>query len=131
MHPSMYLPRKKVLVIDDSPELLDVFKAILERQGYEIIAKSSPRDIHTFVKNNRIDILFLDVILQSINGKTICKELKSNALTSYFPIVLMSTNPAYIKDFREHDADACIEKPFDISSLIKKINSLTKKKRLT
>ncbi|HMI78352.1 MAG TPA: response regulator [Ferruginibacter sp.] len=62
------------MVIDDSPELLEVFKAILERQGYEIIAKNSPRDIYAFVQNNRINILFLDVILQNINGKTICKE---------------------------------------------------------
>jgi len=74
MHPSICLPKKKILVIDDSPELLEVFKAILERQGYEIIAKNSPRDIYAFVQNNRINILFLDVILQNINGKTICKE---------------------------------------------------------
>jgi len=38
----------------------------------------------------------------------------------------MSSNPAYIRDFREHEADDSIEKPFNIRSLIKMINLLTK-----
>jgi len=63
----------RVLVIDDSAEITELFKAILERQGYEVTTKNSPKDISGLVQLYKIDILFLDVILQSINGKTICR----------------------------------------------------------
>ena len=116
----------RVLVIDDSAEITELFKAILERQGYEVTTKNSPKDISGLVQLYKIDILFLDVILQSINGKTICKELKSDPRTNYFPIILMAANPANLKDYRECDADDALEKPFDLAVLTEKISYWTK-----
>ena len=122
------LNKTRILVIDDSEELLEVFKFIFEKQGYEIITKKTVTGIAAFVSNNIIDILILDVRINEIDGRHICKELKSSPLTNYFSIVLMSASPEYLVDFEECNADDFIEKPFDINKVIVKINSLVAKK---
>ena len=118
-------PEKKVtvLIIDDSVELLEVFKIVFEKQGYNIIAKTSAKDIFSFVKNNTIDILLLDVFLSGINGRDICQELKADALMD-FPVVLMSASPENLIDLNECGADGFIEKPFDINYITEKISNL-------
>jgi DNA-binding response OmpR family regulator len=69
-------------------------------------------------------MLILDVLLRGANGRTVCRELKSNKRTNYFPIVLMSASPECLIDFRECDADDFIEKPFDIHTVLNKIDYL-------
>jgi len=119
------LAKPCILVIDDSEELLEAFKIIFEKLDYEIITKTSADEVSAFVQNSRIDILILDIIFKGkISGRRICKELKSNPLTNYFPIIIMSASPQYLIDFRECDADGFIEKPFTIEVVATKINSL-------
>jgi DNA-binding response OmpR family regulator len=113
-----------ILIIDDSAELLEVFKLVFEKQGYNIITRSSSADIFTFIQNNTIDILLLDVFLNRINGRDVCKQLKADASTNNFPIVLMSASPENLQDLDECSADGYIEKPFDIKYLVKKIETL-------
>jgi DNA-binding response OmpR family regulator len=114
--------KAKILVIDDSEELLDVFKLIIKKPDWDVIVKASADDLVSFVQQNKIDLLILDVLLKDSNGRTVCKELKSNKLTDYFPVILMSASPEYLIDFRACDADGFIEKPFDINTVLNKIN---------
>jgi DNA-binding response OmpR family regulator len=118
------LNKATVLVVDDSEELLDIFKLIIEKAGGVIITKTSANDLVSFVQRYRVDMLILDVLLKGNNGRTVCKQLKSNQQTNYFPIVLMSASPEYLVDFKECNADDCIEKPFDIYAVLNKINYL-------
>ena len=116
--------KRSILIIDDSEELLEVFAMILEKHGYEVITKPNSTDISFFVQANTIDLLFLDVFLPGTNGRDICRELKSNPETSYFPIILMSATPENLIDFGECLADDFIEKPFDLDLLTEKLNSV-------
>ncbi len=126
MDPSTLSSKTRILIIDDSQQLLEALKMVLETGDHEVIIKTSTEDVFDFVQHTKIDILLIDVLLEGVNGKHICKELKSNLLTSYFPIILMSATPEYMVDFKECDADGILEKPFDINFLVAKINSLTK-----
>jgi DNA-binding response OmpR family regulator len=112
-----------ILVIDDSEELLEVFKFIFEKYDWEVITRTSLGDTFLYVQNNKIDILILDVRLNDMNGRLICKKLKSHPLSNYFPIILMSASPEYLLNFEEYDADGVIEKPFDVRTIVKKIKS--------
>lgn len=113
-----------IMVIDDSAELLEVFKIVFEKQGYKVIIKNSSNDIVSFVMSHKIDMLLLDVILKGIDGRDICRQLKSNPITASFPVLLMSASPENLKEWSKCGAAACIEKPFDLSYIIDKINSL-------
>jgi len=121
------ITKPTILVIDDCEEILEIFKLVFEAKGYEITTKKSAIDIFTFVQDNKIDILILDIVLNGItSGRHICKGLKSNPLTNYFPIILISASPELLFDFRECDADGFIEKPFDLEVAIRKIDALLK-----
>ncbi len=113
--------RPVILVIDDSKELLEVVQLICEKQGYDAITNTSSIDIAAFVTEHKIDLLIIDVILNGENGRDICKELKSNAGTNYFPIILMSASSEHLSDHGDCDADDIIEKPFDIKTLFGKV----------
>ena len=78
------------------------------------------------VAEEKIDLLILDVILNGSNGRQICRDLKSNGKTNYFPIMLMSASPEYLAHPEVCQADDIIEKPFDIKALVKKIDGLLK-----
>ncbi|MGC4101973.1 response regulator transcription factor [Ferruginibacter sp.] len=118
-------PDKKItiLVVDDSVELLEVFRIVFEKQGYNIIAATSAKDVFACVNNNDIDILLLDVFLNGVNGRDICYRLKADEQRS-FPVVLMSATPENLLDISECGADAYIEKPFDINYITEKISAL-------
>ena len=115
-----------IMVIDDSKELLEVVKLIFEKQGYIAVTSTSSVDIPSFVSEHKIDLLIIDVILNGANGRDICKELKLNSATNYFPIILMSASPEYLREHTECEADDYIEKPFDIKTLFKKVERLVK-----
>lgn len=121
--------RFTILIVDDSEELLEVLKIILEKNGHEVITKNSPAGIGNFVQQNKIDLLLLDVYFGEggANGRDICKELKSNPPTSYFSILLMSVTYDHVDTFEECRADGFIEKPFDLHDLLEKINACLKK----
>lgn len=78
----------------------------------------------SFLPYNKIDILFLDVYLKDNNRREVCRQLKLNPLTNYFPVVLMSATPANLINPEECNADGFIEKPFNIDNISDTINAL-------
>jgi len=119
---AQFVPKRTVLLVDDSKELLDVLEIILRKYGYNVIAKDSPANVPDLVRQVKIDLLLLDVRLKNVSGRFICKELKANPQTNYFPIILMSSSPNYAVNYEECGAVDLIEKPFDLVELVAKIN---------
>jgi adenylate cyclase len=112
-----------VLIIDDSEDLLDVLQLILTKYGYNVLAQTGPNNIGDFVQRVKIDLLLLDVRLPNVSGRFVCKELKSNPITNYFPIVLMSASAKYGNSYKDCGADDFIEKPFNLTELITKVST--------
>lgn len=112
----------RILIIEDSEDLLEMLEFILRTNNYEPFGKTHPDDIYDFVSNTSIDLLLLDVSLKHANGRDICKKLKADPQTGYFPIILMSANPKFLIDFDECEADGIIEKPFGLNVLLDEIN---------
>jgi len=119
---ALFVPKRTILLVDDSKELLDVLEIILKKYGYNIIAKESPANISNLVQQIKIDLLLLDVRLKNVSGRFISKELKADPQTSYFPIVLMSSSRDHGANYQECGAVDFIEKPFDLVELVAKVN---------
>lgn len=118
------LYRGRILIIEDSTDLLEMLDFVLRINNYEVFAKNNADDIYDFVLDTNIDLLLLDVCLWGTHGRDICKKLKADPETAYFPVILMSANPKLLYDFRECDADAVLDKPFDLTVLFSKIDSV-------
>jgi len=119
----------KVMVIDDSKEILDTCRDFLTKEGYNIVCFERGLDAIKTVGKDRPDIVLLDMRLKDINGYEIIGRLRSNSDTSALPILVMSGYPEElikIEDKREDSALTSIGKPFDLKDLLVKMRILLK-----
>ncbi len=114
--------RKKILVIDDDSDILEILGLLLTGEGYEVNMLTHGDSIFESIKDFQPDLLLLDVMLAGMDGRVICKNIKENQLTSLLPVILISGThdlknslhlPGAPNDF--------IAKPFDIGILLEGI----------
>ncbi|HVF69319.1 MAG TPA: response regulator [Xanthomonadales bacterium] len=112
--------RKKIMVADDDPGILDATKIMLEEAGYEVettVDGAVVRDVH----EEYPDLILLDIWMSSMNGTDICKHLKSNKLTKHIPIIMFSANKDTEKIAKVAGADDFLAKPFQMEQLLVKV----------
>ena len=113
--------KKKILIIDDDPSILDILKIVFERAGYEVRMESDGQ--HILDNEFEIpDIILLDRFLSGIDGLDICRHLKSNIFSKNIPVIMVSASPDIETTAREAGADRFIEKPFEIAEILKCID---------
>lgn len=119
-------PLKRVLVVDDDPDILEVFQIALEAEHYKVYPLLSPRYIFKTVKEFNPDLIILDIMLNGMDGRAVFRELKSNAETLEIPIIMASAR--YDEDYivsQKYHPDFYLEKPFNIADMLQKVNALT------
>jgi CheY-like chemotaxis protein len=117
---------KRILVIDDDLMILAALDMVLQDAGYE--TEVSPKNgefIEQSLQRQHPDLIVLDILLSGHDGRTICKNLKSEDATKHIPIILMSAHPNAEKTAYEAGANYFLAKPFDIDALLDKIEELT------
>lgn len=114
--------RKKVLVIDDDADILDIISMVLESAGCDVLTANNGRDVSTLVESFSPDIILLDVMIGDIDGRDICKALKAAPETSATPIIIISaTHGWHTSHEKDCKADHYISKPFDIEQLVQEV----------
>lgn len=112
--------KKKILVADDDPSMRDIFHIILSKAGYDLEIKENAGEI--FKNNFKIpDIFLIDKLLSGIDGLEVCHYLKNSPDTCDIPVVMISASPDISVSSLKAGADDYIEKPFDLSELLKVI----------
>ena len=115
---------RKILIADDSQDLLEIIKITMEEQGYNVCITSNKRDFIAAIKPFQPNLILMDVFLKDIDGREICRELKRNSRTKLIPIIMCSANPYALSNYHLYGANDAIEKPFTIDALIYKIEHL-------
>ena len=108
---------KKIIIIEDDRDILDIMTYILADEGYEVLASTDTRILDEVNLHQPILIL-MDNRLTDGFGRDFCKQFKSNPATCHFPIVLVSANSGLEQMAIESLADGYLKKPFDITELI-------------
>lgn len=114
----------KILIVDDSEELLHMFNMLLTIKGYETQTASSKDKLLSHVANCEPDLILLDVVLDGANGRDLCQDIKARCRPKKVAVILVSAYPELLKDYSACDADEVIEKPFSIKEVIDKINKV-------
>lgn len=112
---------KKILAVDDDLFILDALTELLKYSGYDV--ESTPNGEEVFKKIDECvpDLILLDVMLAGLDGREICRKIKSNELTKNIPIIMVSATPAVNQTVRDFGANDFVAKPFDIFQLLNKI----------
>jgi DNA-binding response OmpR family regulator len=119
----------KLLIVDDSTDLLDAMELILMQKGYTIKTLPGNNNIFNEINDFNPDLLILDIFLSGKDGREICKELRNVIENKYLCIIMFSASPKALEDYKSYGADDYLEKPFGINNLIEKIEHVLSNRR--
>ncbi len=108
---------KKILVADDNPAILDALEIMLTDEGY-YVDTTEDGAVAQQIKKPLPDLLLLDVWMSGIDGRDVCKRLKSAAETKHIPIILLSATKGLEQIAKDAGADGFISKPFQMDHLL-------------
>lgn len=117
----MQHPSRRILVVDDEPDILEFLQVILEEEGYEVATSQKAEFLDQLHNGGLPHLILLDVLLSGKDGREIARVLKSQEETKAIPIIMLSAHPSAEETARAAGADDFLAKPFDIDVLLAKI----------
>lgn len=115
----------RILIVDDSPDILSIAEAILSSAGYETIAYTDGLVALQIMELLPPDLIILDITMPKIDGYEMTRRIRSNSAWSNTPILLytaLDRSQAILG--LEYGADDLLHKPFSIQELLGKVSSL-------
>ncbi|MER3485568.1 MAG: hypothetical protein C4345_05985 [Chloroflexota bacterium] len=118
--------RRRILIVNDSQEILDVLRDLLEEEGYEVVVYSyAIRDLEE-VKRVNPDLIILDFIInEETAGWQMLQKLKLDRETAGIPVIVCTAAAGLVRELEGHlraKSVAVVLKPFDIDDLLTEIN---------
>ena len=121
---------RKILFIDDEPDMLAVMEPRLEQAGFKMI--SAPNGVQGLraAVDEKPDLILLDILMPQMDGYETCERLKKDPQTANIPVIIVSAvGSKNLEDnCRFVGANDCIRKPYDFEALTVKIKKLLKDK---
>jgi CheY-like chemotaxis protein len=114
---------KKVLVIEDDEDIRFIISLILKDAGFEVI-ESESLEIISRLATIQPNFILMDNSLKDGSGSEMCKKLKTDPATSHFPIIIISAATDLLAITKQCLADGFIEKPFDLSDFVSRLEDL-------
>lgn len=120
------MPKERILVIDDEPDILKLIKVNLELEGMRVITAASGIEGIEIVKKNEIDLIILDVMMPDINGYQICQLLKEDDKFKDIPIIILTAKVKKSDQFwsKKIGASLYLTKPFEPLQLVQKVRGV-------
>ena len=121
---------KRILVVDDEPDVASLLTLMLKSRGYEVIVAGDGQEALDKARHEHPDLIVLDIMLPRLDGYKVARMLKFDEKFSHIPIVMV-TAKIQEKDKKtglEMGADAYVTKPFDTAMLMDKISEVLSKK---
>src|ERR1700704_5598226 len=120
----------RVLVVDDIPANVKLLEARLSAEYFDVRTAMSGDQALAICERAECDIVLLDVMMPEMDGFEVCRRLKSNPVTHYIPVVMVTAldSPADRVRGLEAGADDFLTKPVTDIVLIARVRSLTRLK---
>ena len=122
-------PKGKVLIVDDAPDTLDIIQKLLSFEGYEVILASTGEEGVKKVKEEKPDVVLMDISLPGIDGTEALKRIRTiNPIQSVIMLTAFATVENAIQALKEGASDF-VKKPFENEHLIHIVNQALQKSR--
>jgi DNA-binding response OmpR family regulator len=118
---------RRVVYIEDEPEMIDLVRLILKRKQYEVIGASGGREGLDAVRKTIPDIILLDLMMPDMDGWEVYQQLKADEATRSIPVIVITAKAQRIdKVLGLHIAkvDDYISKPFSPVELIESLQKV-------
>lgn len=124
---------RKILSVDDDPNVLSCLESALKQKGYEVFVTTKPLEVAEILEKHKIDLVMLDIKMPEKDGFEIFKELKKKY--AKLPVLFVTGYPQsftmksegvismWKNDFADGHTDI-MYKPFDVDTLYEKVEGL-------
>lgn len=116
--------KRRVLIVDDDPEIVELFCDVLDRDGrFELATANTGYAAGLLTSEFKPDLILLDYMLPDINGNVVCRTVKDKPEFASTKVIIISgvVEPSEIEALMEAGADDFVQKPFDIETLVSKL----------
>ncbi len=123
------MPRERILIVDDEPDIRDVLHLTLEAEGYEVHEAADGEEAVQKVRKVNPDLILLDYKMPGMEGPEVCRVLKKDLLLQNVPIVML-TSKGEVSDKVEGinaGADDYVVKPFDPPELLARVRMILRR----
>ncbi len=116
---------KKLLIVDDDPNIFELLRVNFESIGYQILHAADGAEAIAVTNKTPPDLIILDIMIPRIDGYEVCRRLRENDSTSFIPIIVLSAKdqPADKILGLKLGADDYLTKPFNIDELIARVET--------
>lgn len=120
-----------ILIVDDEKEIQQLLQEELSNE-YRIATCNNGKEAYEYILSHNVDLIISDVMMDEMDGFTLCKKVKQNTNVNHIPIILVTAKEGIENQVEGLDlgADAYLTKPFHIEVLKSNINNLLKNRRL-
>jgi len=114
------MEKKRILVVEDSPAILEMVKDQLTEAGYEVIPATNGFEALRDLLDIRPDLIITDIMMPKVNGLELCQAMKNRLETRSIPFILFSSmfDDDTLKQGRAVGAKFFIAKPFEMKTLL-------------
>lgn len=119
----------KILIADDEPDIRDVLKIILSEENYTILEARDGEEALKIIKSKPLDLILLDYKMPKMDGREVCRRVKSDLLLRHLPIIMVTgkSEVADKVDGLDAGADDYITKPFEPAELLARIRMVLRR----
>ena len=117
---------KRILVVDDDENILNLEKTILEGQGFQVTRAAGGAEALRLLETASFDLVLLDVMMPEVDGFTVCRKIKENSRLKDLPVIFLTAKgggDALAEGF-ESGAIMYINKPFTANKLLTIVNTM-------
>jgi two-component system alkaline phosphatase synthesis response regulator PhoP len=115
---------KKIMVVDDEPDIRASVKTILKKKGYKVVTAISGDDCLKQLKKEKPDLILMDIMMPGTPTREVVKKIKDIKIS--FLSVVRTSEAEKEELMKQSNIVDFIQKPFDIDELIKRVNKILK-----
>lgn len=121
---------RRIMIVDDEPEILDILKEAFQGEGYQTILVSSGEEAINKVTKTLPDLIILDIMMPEVDGWEVLDFVKSNPTTSHIPIIILTAKGREVSRIYglKQGADDYVVKPFSLKELLIRAKKLLGRK---
>lgn len=118
--------RKKILIVEDEKDILELVKLYLEKGGYRTCVAMTGLDGLRHVKSEHPDLIILDLMLAEMDGLEVCKRIRADPQTAMMPIIMLTAKAEESDTIigLELGADDYVTKPFSPKALVARVKAM-------
>lgn len=122
-------PRKRILVVDDEPDIGELLKYNLEQEGFEVLVLQQGERVFPLLETEVVDLVILDLMLPGTSGMDLCRQMKRHPKLDSTPIIILSAKSSETDKIvgLEMGADDYVTKPFSPREAVARVKAVLRR----